>query len=251
MISVCMATYNGERYIKEQLQSVLAQIGEDDEVVVSDDGSTDGTPDIISAFNDRRIKVAKGPRLHSPTRNFENALAMAKGDIIFLADQDDVWAEDKVRVCMEALTTADCVVSDAWVTDNRLNVTQPSLYAMMRISRSRLGSLLCRNGYTGCCMAFRRCVLNDALPFPKDIPMHDIWIGNVAAFFHTVKFIDDRLVMFRRHDNAASCNGRGSRFSAWQKAMFRWHVAKRIALLGLKKKEYSNGHLTQYHHTYI
>ena len=237
MISVCMATYNGEQYVREQLLSVLAQIGESDEVVVSDDGSTDGTLDIINSIEDKRIRVANGPHMHSPTLNFENALAMAKGDIIFLADQDDVWAENKVRVCMEALTAADCVVTDACVTDNLLNVTQPSLYSMMRISRSRLGSLFCRNGYTGCCMAFKRCVLNDALPFPKDIPMHDIWIGNVAAFFHTVRFIDDRLVMFRRHDDAASCNGRGSRFSVWQKTLFRWHVAKRIALLGLKKRK--------------
>lgn len=235
MISVCMATYNGERYVRQQLMSILAQIGEEDEVVVSDDGSTDGTLSIISSISDKRIRVIEGPQQHSPTLNFENALATARGDIIFLADQDDLWTEDKVKVCMNALQKVDCVVSDAYVTDSQLNTTHTSLYAMMRISRSRLGSLFCHNGYTGCCMAFKRSVIDDALPFPKDIPMHDIWIGNVAAFFHSVRFIDDRLVMFRRHNNATSCNGRGSRFSAWQKAQFRWHVAKRIALLGLKK----------------
>lgn len=230
-----MATYNGAKYIRQQLLSILTQIGGKDEVVVSDDGSTDGTIDIVRSLADRRIRILKGPCRHSPYTNFENALRHAKGGIIFLADQDDVWANDKVRVCMEALQTVDCVVSDAFVTDSKLNVTAPSLYTMMRISRSRMGSLLWRNGYTGCCMAFRRKVLDDALPFPKDIPMHDIWIGNVAAFFHTVRFIDERLVMFRRHDDATSCNGRGSRFSAWQKAMFRWHVVKRLALMKLTR----------------
>lgn len=233
MISVCMATYNGERYVRAQLLSILSQIGENDEVVVSDDGSADGTLGVIRSVGDRRIRIVNGPRRHSPTLNFENALAMAKGDIIFLADQDDVWTEDKVRVCVEALTTADCVVSDAWVTDSSMNVTSPSLYAMMHVRSGRFYNLLWHNGYTGCCMAFKRCVLDDALPFPASIPMHDIWIGNVAAFFHTVRFIDNRLVRFRRHDAAASCNGRGSHFSAWQKAMFRWNIAKSILRKGV------------------
>lgn len=231
MISVCIATYNGARYIAEQLASILKQLSAEDEVVVSDDGSTDGTIDIVRSFNDRRIRIVDGPRRHSPTLNFEWALRNAKGEYIFLADQDDVWLEDKVTRCVEELQKCDCVVSDARVTDSFLNTTSESLFQLMHVKRGRLSNLLWRNGYTGCCMAFKREVLSKALPFPTDIPMHDIWIGNVAAFCGRLHFIDDRLLLFRRHDTTASCNGKGSKYSLWQKLSFRWHTLKNIVKL--------------------
>lgn len=231
MISVCIATYNGARYIGEQLASILKQLSAEDEVVVSDDGSTDGTLDIVRSLNDRRIRIVDGPRRHSPTLNFEWALRNAKGEYVFLADQDDVWLEGKVRRCMEELQKCDCVVSDAKVTDSCLNTTSESLFKLMHVRRGRLSNLLWRNGYTGCCMAFRREVLSKALPFPTDIPMHDIWIGNVAAFCGRLRFIDDRLLLFRRHDATASCNGKGSSYSLWQKLSFRWHTLKNIVKL--------------------
>lgn len=231
MISVCIATYNGARYIGEQLASILKQLSAEDEVVVSDDGSTDGTIDIVRSLNDRRIRIVDGPRRHSPTLNFERALRNAKGDYVFLADQDDVWLEGKVRRCVEELQKCDCVVSDARVTDSYLNTTSESLFKLMHVRRGRLSNLLWRNSYTGCCMAFKREVLNKALPFPTDIPMHDIWIGNVAAFCGRLRFIDDRLLLFRRHDATASCNGKGSSYSLWQKLSFRWHTLKNIVKL--------------------
>lgn len=231
MISVCIATYNGARYIGEQLASILKQLSAEDEVVVSDDGSTDGTIDIVRSLNDRRIRIVGGPRRHSPTLNFERALRNAKGDYVFLADQDDVWLEGKVRRCMEELQECDCVVSDARVTDSCLNTTSESLFKLMHVRHGRLSNLLWRNGYTGCCMAFKREVLSKALPFPTDIPMHDIWIGNVAAFCGRLRFIDDRLLLFRRHDATASCNGKGSTYSLWQKLSFRWHTLKSIVKL--------------------
>lgn len=231
MISVCIATYNGAKYIGEQLASILKQLSAEDEVVVSDDGSTDGTIDIVRSLNDRRIRIVDGPRRHSPTLNFEWALRNAKGEYIFLADQDDVWLEGKVTRCVEELQMCDCVVSDARVTDSLLNTTSESLFQLMHVRRGRLSNLLWRNGYTGCCMAFKREVLSKALPFPTDIPMHDIWIGNVAAFCGSLHFINDRLLLFRRHDAAASCNGKRSTYSLWQKLSFRWHTLKNIVKL--------------------
>lgn len=231
MISVCIATYNGARYIGEQLASILKQLSAEDEVVVSDDGSTDGTIDIVRSLNDHRIRIVDGPRRHSPTLNFEWALRNAKGEYIFLADQDDVWLEGKVTRCVEELQMCDCVVSDARVTDSLLNTTSESLFQLMHVKHGRLSNLLWRNGYTGCCMAFKREVLSKALPFPTDIPMHDIWIGNVAAFCGSLHFINDRLLLFRRHDAAASCNGKRSTYSLWQKLSFRWHTLKNIVKL--------------------
>lgn len=231
MITVCIATFNGEKYIREQLNSILFQLSLQDEVIVSDDGSTDNTISIIKSFNDNRIKIIDGVHRHSPTLNFENALKEAKGDYIFLADQDDVWKDDKVKICLKWLQHYDCIISDAEVTDENLKITSPSLYQLMNIKSGRVYNILYKNGYTGCCMAFTRRVKEAALPFPKDIPMHDIWIGNVAAFLYKVKFIDDKLIYFRRHSLTISCNGKGSRYSLYKRLMFRVSIVKNIILL--------------------
>ena len=231
MISVCVATYNGEKFIREQIDSILCQLSSDDEIIVSDDGSTDGTIVIINCIGDKRIRIIEGPRKHSPTFNFENALKEAKGDYIFLADQDDVWKTNKVEVCMKWLQKYDCVVSDAEVTDSNLNPLYPSLYAIMQVRQGHIYNTVWKNGYTGCCMAFRRNILEASLPFPKDIPMHDIWIGNVAAYKYNVKFIPDKHILFRRHKETISCNGKGSKYSIWQQMKFRWSIIKNIANL--------------------
>lgn len=231
MISVCVATYNGEKFIREQIDSILCQLSSDDEIIVSDDGSTDGTIVIINCIGDKRIRIIEGPRKHSPTFNFENALKEAKGNYIFLADQDDVWKTNKVEVCMKWLQKYDCVVSDAEVTDSNLNPLYPSLYAIMQVRQGHIYNTVWKNGYTGCCMAFRRNILEASLPFPKDIPMHDIWIGNVAAYKYNVKFIPDKLILFRRHKETISCNGKGSKYSIWQQMKFRWSIIKNIANL--------------------
>ena len=120
MISVCIATYNGARYIGEQLASILKQLSAEDEVVVSDDGSTDGTLDIVRSFNDRRIRIVDGPRRHSPTLNFEWALRNAKGEYIFLADQDDVWLPDKLKAATDMLRGYEGDEMRGGTTDVRL-----------------------------------------------------------------------------------------------------------------------------------
>ena len=231
MISVCIATYNGERYIRQQIESIVCQLNVDDEIIVSDDGSTDGTLDIVKGIGDKRIKIIEGPGRKSPILNFECALKASKGDFIFLSDQDDVWKSDKVEICMKWLKTYHCVVSDAEVTDNRLKPLYPSLYAIMQVRQGRIYNTIWKNGYTGCCMAFRRNVLEASLPFPKNIPMHDIWIGNVAAYKYNVIFIPDRLIHFRRHENTISCNGKGSKFTIWQQMKFRLNIIKNIIRL--------------------
>ena len=231
MISVCIATYNGEMFIREQIDSILRQLSSDDEIIVSDDGSTDDTISIINSIDDKRIRIIEGPIKHSPTPNFECAMKEAKGDYIFLADQDDVWKPNKVEVCIKWLQNYDCVVSDAEVTDSNLNPLYPSLYAIMQVRHGRIYNTIWKNGYTGCCMAFRRNVLKASLPFPKNIPMHDIWIGNVAAYKYNMKFIPDKLIMFRRHNETISCNGKGSKYSIWQQMKFRWSIIKNIVNL--------------------
>ena len=224
MISVCLATYNGERMIGEQLASILPQLGEDDEIVISDDNSTDHTLDVVRGLKSPIIRIVKGPCKGSPIPNFEHALKSAKGDYIFLCDQDDKWLPNKVEIMMKALEKSDCVVSDCYVTDDDLKITSDSFYELNKTKKGHLYNLFLKNGYLGCCMAMRRNVVERSLPFPHDIPMHDIWIGNIAAYFFTLSFIPERLIYFRRHDNNASVTAKKSNFSLSQKLQFRISV---------------------------
>ena len=226
MISVCIATYNGVNYIGEQLGSILSQLAEDDEIVLSDDGSTDGTMEVVSRFNDPRIRVLPSRRFASPILNFEYTLANAKGDIIFLADQDDVWMPNKVQKMLPLLEKSDCVISDCVVVDGNDEVIDPSFFHLNGTHRGKYFNLLVKNGYLGCCMAFKRCILDKALPFPANTPMHDIWLGNVSAFYYSVTFLNEPLIRFRRHDRNASPTAKRSSFSLCKRFQFRYNVLR-------------------------
>lgn len=224
MISVCIATYNGEKYIQRQLSSILSQLGRSDEVVISDDGSTDATLDIIRNFNDSRIRILPSRKFSSPIFNFEYTLANATGDIIFLADQDDEWVGDKIATCLPYLEKYDCITSDCIVVDEHDTVINKSFFELNKTKGGAYYNLLIKNGYLGCCMAFKRKILEKALPFPSNIPMHDIWLGNVAAFFYSHGLVHEPLIRFNRHGDNASVTAQKSPFSLWKKFMFRYHI---------------------------
>lgn len=202
MNSVCIATYNGERYIAEQLQSILVQIAEDDEVIVSDDGSTDHTLDIIRDFNDPRIHIIYS-NAHNLIHNFENAIVHAKGNIIFLSDQDDVWLDGKYQRCLNELETADLVCTNSMLTDEKLNILNHDFFSIYHSGKGILKNIIVST-YYGACMAFHKSILQAALPLPptKEIG-HDLWIGLVAETIGKVKFIHTPYLLYRRH-NATS-----------------------------------------------
>ena len=226
MISVCMATYNGARFIKEQIDSILPQLAPDDELIISDDGSTDGTVDIIESYSDERIRLLKGNAFHSPIYNLENAMKTAHGDYIFLSDQDDEWAKDKVSVCMEHLKSCDLLVHNAEVVDGDGNRIAESFFRLNHTRNGRLHNLL-KNGYIGCCMCFTKRLLESFLPLPRGLPMHDIYIGNYAAFNeYKIRFIDDRLIRYRRHGANASLTVDKSRRQISARLMDRYIIIK-------------------------
>ena len=210
MISVCLATYNGSAYIEPQLRSVLEQLSHEDEVVVADDGSSDETISIVNAVGDPRIRVvATGGKL-GVIKNFERALLASRGEFIFLCDQDDVWLPGKVEQCVAELRSHLLVVTDCKVVDNQLNEIAPSFFRL-RNSGSGLLHNLWKNSYLGCCMAFRRELLEYALPFPLGIPMHDMWLGMIAETKGKVGFLASPLLLYRRHTlNASETAGKSS-----------------------------------------
>ena len=222
MISVCIASYNGERYIKEQLSSILKQLGKEDELIVSDDASTDKTANLIQDLNDERIKLIIGPR-RGPVKNFENALLHSKGDFIFLSDQDDVWLDGKVSTMMDALEDCDLVLSDCKIVNTRLKITNPSYFSILPPKTGVLNNLI-RNHYLGCCLAFNRKVLDFSLPFPKNIVMHDIWLGLCANTIGKVKIVKEPLMLYRRHDKAVSFAAGVSENTLGYKIMYRCQI---------------------------
>lgn len=205
MISVCIAAYNGARYIREQIESIVPQLGENDEIIVCDDHSTDNTVDIVKHLPYPQIRLYENAENLGYTGNFEHCLSLCRGEYIFLCDQDDVWFPNKVSVCLEALKQADFVVSDAIITDAAGHEIYPSFYAQRGIHRSWFGNIV-KFGFLGCLCAFKRSVRDKALPFPKQrhLCTHDNWLFLVGKTFFKVKILTQPLVRYRRHGDNAS-----------------------------------------------
>lgn len=222
MISVCMASYNGAPYIREQLSSILQQLSLSDEVIISDDGSTDSTLEKIRSFQDSRIIIVHN-KCHGFIHNFENAITLAKGDYIFLSDQDDIWLPNKVNRCLEKL-------QEYWmINHNSILVNQngePLGKDFFSINHSKGGywQTLWRNSYSGCCMAFKREVLDFALPFPSHIASHDIWLGLIAEKHGKCCFLNEPLLLYRRHLGNASTTSEPSHLSRWEQFKYRFYM---------------------------
>ncbi len=200
-----MATYNGGKYIKKQLESVLANLSSADQVVISDDGSTDDTLEIIKSFNDNRIQVLLGSH-KGINQNFATAIQHCEGDYIFLCDQDDVWNANKVDRILNVFRTTDCilVLHDAIIVNQNNDLLYPSFFSYRNMHTGIVRNWL-RNCYHGCLMAFRKQLIRHILPIPSAGCLHDQWIGIIAEMYGKVIFHDEILMKYyRREDNASS-----------------------------------------------
>ena len=200
MISVALAAYKGEKYIEEQIRSILPQLSYGDEIIVSDDRPGGMTEKIVKkiAAEDSRVVWVEG-KSKGVVSNFVNAIRYCKGDKIFLCDQDDVWLPDKVKRVTEAFDEGyDLVLHNAYVTDGELNITDYSFFEKRGSKKGVIRNIF-KNSYMGCCMAFDRKLLKKIMPMPRSIPMHDQWIGILAEIYGKVKFLDLPLIYYRVH----------------------------------------------------
>ena len=201
-ISVVLAYYRGEKYIEEQLQSILPQLSLTDELVISVDDITERGKALLRRLQegDDRIRIIRGPG-KGVVRNFDKAIRAARGDIIFLSDQDDIWADHKVSAVTEAFEDKQvkAVLHNAKVIDENGRVlNEPSIFEF-RGTKTGVMKNLVRNSYVGCCMAFRKELVPLICPIPSEMYMHDFWIGMVAEKMGKVALIKEPLLYYRRH----------------------------------------------------
>lgn len=206
-ISVALATYNGERFVEEQLRSIIHQSTPPDEIVVSDDNSTDSTVEVVS-----RVLSASGLKYILATNkyergfsnNFQSALDLCSGDIVFLSDQDDAWREDKIKVVVATF----CEKPGVLLVLHDMQIGDADLLPRDTTYLQELDALsISRDSYcSGCAMALRRELLDPLLPFPKELTDHDIWINEFAKIIDKRVVIEEPLAIYRRHGNNLTTN---------------------------------------------
>ena len=216
-VSVCMATYRGAEFVTEQLDSILAQLGDGDEVVVVDDASPDDTVAVVRALAERDPRVRLYPRAQNRgyVRTFEEALGRATGDVLLLADQDDVWLPGRVDAMAAAPEDVDVVATNLTTLGGPDAIQGP--YGQpdwsLRPSDSRhhlrnvVGVLAGNRPYYGCAMGVRRSALPGVLPFPSWLnESHDLWLGLYGNVFGSIAHLADRTVARRLHGSNQTPN---------------------------------------------
>lgn len=209
-ISVCMATYNGEKYIKEQLTSILEQLDETDEVIIVDDASKDQTIQIIHQFEDNRIKCTKNSNNIGHVATFAKALSLSSNEYIFLSDQDDIWITGRVALMQETLAQSKTMVLSSnfnlLYPDGRMQDSDEPIYSknsttyVQNLARIFRG----KSGYYGCSMVLHRSLLNYILPIPSYVEAHDFWIIFAANLLKSNMHIDQVTFTRRIHPNNLS-----------------------------------------------
>ena len=204
-LSIVMATFNGANYIEDQLQSILPYMSDNDELIISDDGSTDGTREILTKFENRdsRVSVYEGPQ-KGVVRNFENALFKVKGDIVLFSDQDDIWLPEKlpiIRSLFQDRESYKVVLHDLYICTNEQIRTNTFGVKGSEQRKWRHGVFYNTlfSCYYGCCMSMTRDFVESIIPFPSNTIAYDQLIGLIAEKNQCSLFLTQPLIKRRIH----------------------------------------------------
>ncbi len=220
-LSVLLASYNGEKFISKQIKSILDQLSPSDELIISDDGSTDKTFKIATSFNDTRLSVIKGPQ-EGINANFINAYENASGEAILFSDQDDIWLPGRAQLYRDKLITHDFVICDAEIIDEQDNLLASSYFRKNYTPKTFIGSFIrCRT--LGCCIGFRKDSIGQRLEIHSDynILPFDYSLTLLSLFYFKVYFSKEAYHQYRRHNTNNSKGGEKSKNSLRQMLMFR------------------------------
>ncbi len=204
LISICLATYNGEKYLQEQMDSLVAQTYENFELIVQDDFSSDNTVNVVESYSDRLdIKLAINKSNLGYIENFEIALKKTSGEYIAICDQDDIWDKNKLQILIDNLQDNSLIYSNSLLIDENGNSLGKTLSQKLKnnfIDSNSSLNFLYDNCVSAHSMLFSKELLNHIFPLPKNI-YFDQWIAATAANLDGVKYIDKILVNYRQHDS--------------------------------------------------
>lgn len=202
LISIAMSTYNGERFIREQIDSILEQTYSNLELIITDDGSSDKTVEIIQQYqkNDKRIKLYQNETNLGFVKNFGKAISLCEGDYIALADQDDMWKKDKLKVFLANIGENVLIYSDSLVIDEYSSNLGKEYIRPKRdlVSGANNRAFLLGNCVSGNTMMFTKELLKYILPI-ENISFHDRWIVFVASTYGSITFTEEPMTYYRRY----------------------------------------------------
>ncbi len=212
-IDVLLATYNGEKYIKEQIDSILKQTYKNIRLIISDDCSTDNTVRILEEYKekDNRIEIYTQTENLGVVKNIEFLLKKVENELYMLSDQDDVWLPEKIEKSIKTLKeqNADLVFGDLVVVDKDLNTIYPSFGDFMLlndkikkyIGTNKINYLY--NCVTGCTVLSKKNLIEKILPFPTTSKylIHDFWIGLIVSINGKMAYMPEKYIKYRQHGN--------------------------------------------------
>lgn len=213
MVTVLLAVYNGEKYLRQQIESVLNQTVTDVKILIRDDGSVDASCELINEYCDKypqKISKIEGLPTGSAKQNFAELLKNCDSDYIMFCDQDDVWLPDKVERTLEAIKANDndgktpvLVHTDLKVVDNSLNIISSSFFEFQRLYQDNitLSKLLVQNYVTGCTVMINRALAQMCGEIPKECIMHDWWLALVAQLFGKIVCLKQPTMLYRQHSD--------------------------------------------------
>lgn len=204
LVSIAMATYNGEKFLRKQLDSLLSQIYKNIEVVVSDDCSTDETIAILNEYKDKfKMRLYFNKSNLGFLKNFETAVSLCKGDYIVLADQDDIWMPEKVSTLLDEIGDYSLIYSDASLINEHDDILPGSLIknsGIKPVTGKAFTYFVCNSCVTGCTSMFKKELVPVILPIPENETSHDWWFSVVASRQGGVKYLNRELIQYRQHD---------------------------------------------------
>ena len=223
-ISICIATYNGEKYLTEQLDSLANQTIQPYEVILQDDCSSDNTVKIAKTYQDRlNLKIFVNEINLGFTKNFESVLSKATGDFIAPCDQDDIWESDKLELLLTNIGNSSLIYSNSLLVDQdgqSLNMTLSEKLGNQFINSDSALNFLYANCISAHAMLFRKDLLKYIFPFPQ-YSYFDAWIGAIAASAHGVKYINKNLVLYRQHNTNVLANKKKTKQSLLEKVILK------------------------------
>ncbi|PQL92484.1 glycosyltransferase family 2 protein [Apibacter adventoris] len=219
-ISLVLATYNGEKYILEQLDSIMNQELLPNEIIIIDDCSTDRTYSILESYNFKEIKVQiiKNEKNVGPITNFKRGINLATSDFIALCDQDDIWLPNKLKLSLNAILKLDfnnipcAIFTDLRLIDEHNKLIANSLHSKWNIDPSKFDFflILTSNVVTGCTLLFNKLMQSEIQSMPEDILMHDYWIALIGYSIGQIKYVKQETVLYRSHNDSVTSKKQSS-----------------------------------------